>query len=290
MRSLNESATAEEIHSATVVHCGHRACLALRRSGGVASPVAGFEDAPYAEAGGEILWVGPRLPGMHPRAVIIASPAPRRTWIRFEGVPVQGWSGRLPRLTAATSASVGAAARTLAADISSAPAMGFGAWLVQEPLSFPLTLAAARLHRLARAFADDDAAAAFEASASLLGFGTGLTPSGDDLVGGALFARRWIAPEDVRWRNVGQRLMDLVPVRSHRLSAALFGDLARGESFSPLHDLAGALAADRRAPARVAARELVSIGHSSGWDMLTGFIIGATRRLRGDGSGEVLQA
>ena len=279
MRALDKSAIAEEIHTAPVVRCGHSACLALNRSGGLARPVAGFEDAPYAEACGEILWVGPRLPGMHPRAVITASPVPRRTWIRFKGVPARGWSGVLPLLTASMSARVGASARTLVADVSSPPPKGFGAWLAKEPLPFPLTLAATRLNRLARAFADDDAEAAFAASASLLGFGTGLTPSGDDLVGGALFARRWIAPEDVRWRNVGQRLMDLVPVRSHRLSAALFGDLVRGESFSQLHDLAIALAADLRAPALVAARELVNIGHSSGWDILTGFVIGADARV-----------
>jgi hypothetical protein len=281
LQSLKERAIADAMHTVKVVESGHLACLALRRSGGIANPVAGFEDAPYAEACGEILWVGPRLPGMHPRAVITASPVPRGATIRFEGVPERGWSGRLPRLTAAMRARVGAAGRALFEDIASSPPKGFGAWLAGQPLSFPLTLAAPRLHVLAQAFADDDAEAAFEASAGLLGFGTGLTPSGDDLVGGALFGRRWIALEEVRWRNVGQRLTDLVAERSHRLSAALFGDLARGESFSQLHDVAAALAADQRAAALAAARELVNVGHSSGWDMLAGFVIGVSGSRKG---------
>jgi hypothetical protein len=62
--------------------------------------------------------------------------------------------------------------------------------------------------------------------------------------------------------------------RSHAVSAALFDDLARGESFEPLHDIVDALAADDQAAALAAARALTAIGHSSGWDMFSGLVIG----------------
>jgi hypothetical protein len=57
----------------------------------------------------------------------------------------------------------------------------------------------------------------------------------------------------------------------------LFRDLAAGQSFAPLHRLAAILAAEASQKQAIdAARALVAIGHSSGWDMLTGFIIGVT--------------
>ncbi|MFN0317658.1 MAG: DUF2877 domain-containing protein, partial [Burkholderiales bacterium] len=113
------------------------------------------------------------------------------------------------------------------------------------------------------------------AAAGLLGFGTGLTPSGDDLVGASLFARRILGRWNERWQAVAEELAQLVERRSHRLSASLFRDLVRGQSFAPLHDLAVALVLREDERALHAARQLVSIGHSSGWDMLTGFILGA---------------
>ena len=62
--------------------------------------------------------------------------------------------------------------------------------------------------------------------------------------------------------------------RSHAMSAALFAGLARGRSFAPLHALATALQRGARGAALDAARRLVVLGHSSGWDMLTGFMLG----------------
>jgi hypothetical protein len=268
------------VHAAQIVTGGQLACLALERSGGVATPVAGFEDAPYAEASGEILWVGSRLPAMHPRAVITSRPVPRGLKLCFEAVPAHGWSPRLPLLDDSLVPRVIAKAARLRSAILSLPQKGFGAWLAGHPLPFPLSLAASRLSLLSQAYANDDAEAAFEASAAILGFGTGLTPSGDDLAGGALFGRQWIAPEDARWKAVGERLVALFAERSHRLSAALFHDLVRGQSFAPLHDLAQALAVGLEAEAFTAARTLVDIGHSSGWDMLTGFILGLTGNLQ----------
>jgi hypothetical protein len=55
----------------------------------------------------------------------------------------------------------------------------------------------------------------------------------------------------------------------------LLGDLLAGEGWAPLHDLARALAGDDETASRDAARHLTRLGHSSGWDLLAGFVAGA---------------
>jgi hypothetical protein len=146
--------------------------------------------------------------------------------------------------------------------------------------AFPLAAAAPRVHRLARALRDADAGAVYAAALPLLGLGAGLTPSGDDLVGAALFARRASAGAQAdadAWNDLALRLADAARTRSHAIGAALFRDLAAGESFGPLHELALSLRAGAGRDAVLgAARAVVAIGHSSGWEMLAGFILGIT--------------
>lgn len=127
---------------------------------------------------------------------------------------------------------------------------------------------------LRQAFERDDPGAALAPARSLLGAGGGLTPSGDDLVGGALFGRRLVAPRDGRWTSLAAQLRRDIRKRSHAISAALFAEISAGRSFAPLHDMADALAADNSVAALAAARKLAAIGHSSGWDMLAGFALG----------------
>ena len=52
-------------------------------------------------------------------------------------------------------------------------------------------------------------------------------------------------------------------------------DLIAGATFAPLHRLAAAIASGADSSYE-AAGELIAIGHSSGWDMLTGFLVALT--------------
>jgi hypothetical protein len=117
------------------------------------------------------------------------------------------------------------------------------------------------------------------ASRALLGLGGGLTPSGDDLVGGALFGRLLVAPDTARWRATGAELAGEALRASHAISAALLADLAAGASFAPLHATAEALACGDDGAAVESAGVLAALGHSSGWDMLTGLVVGITGSL-----------
>ncbi len=256
----------------TVLAIGAKARAALAASGGVARPLAAFPDAPYFDAAGEIVWVGSRLPAMHPRAVVTAEPVPRGAPARFGALPRESWSPGLPR---AARAAVGACARLAASAPSLGEPRGFGWLLAGGTPPFPLDLAVGRVRALAAAYRDDDPEAADRTSRALLGLGGGLTPSGDDLVGGALFGRRLVAGDARPWRALGERLAAEVTRASHAISAALFADLVAGASFAPLHELADALAAGDDGAARAAAGALAALGHSSGWDMLAGVLAGA---------------
>jgi hypothetical protein len=249
-----------------VLRIGERARAALARSGGVAAPLAGFAQTPYLEAAGEVVWVGARLPALHPRAVIVSQAPPRGVTLRFDGVPAHGWAPRLPNFDEQAAARVRYTARSL------------GPLLAGRRPGFPFDLARPWIEALADAYRRGDPDAVFDASVPLLGLGVGFTPSGDDLAGAALFGRRFVSSHGLRWQAAAKRLSREVAVRSHAVSAALFDDLARGRSFAPLHELAEALARGDQDGALAAARTLCDIGHSSGRDMLAGLMIGVAER------------
>jgi hypothetical protein len=256
----------------TVLAIGALASRALARSHGRAVPLAAFADSPYFDADGEIIWVGSQLPAMHPRAVMTAAPQPRGRPLRFADWPApEGGAAHATDVDRDVLAR--RAARLSAALIDAESPRGFGTLLAGRMPDFPLDGGVARVHGLAAAYTANDLDAVESATVALAGFGTGLTPSGDDLTGGALFARRAFDP-DPAWATLAERLVPAVAARTHAISAALFADLARGASFAPLHDCIGALARDDAAAALAAARTLARIGHSSGWDMLTGCFIG----------------
>ncbi len=258
-----------------VVEVGELARRALARSGGIASPLTELPTAPYFDAAGEIVWIGAKLPVLHPRAVVTTAAPHRGVALRLRPMPDRGWSAHLALLDVTAANRVRSAAQRLSRSVArSTAARGFGNLLTGRKPPFPLDLCALRVDNLIAAYALDDADRAVSASRALLGVGTGLTPSGDDLVGAALFGHRLVTGRSPGWDAAAAELSIRIKELSNAVSAALFSDLARGQSFAPLHALAEALVQDDDSAALRAACELSALGHSSGWDMLTGFIIG----------------
>ncbi len=257
---------------------GVLAQAALARSGAIARPLRGYPGAPYFEAAGEIVWVGARLPALHPRAIVTAGEPPLGEALRFDRLPEQAWSPpRMSRSRVPPRSQVVATATLLRAAMAGIHVRpGPGTSLMGANTVHPIEVTAQRVSALARAYAQDSANAVAEASLQLLGVGSGLTPSGDDLAGAALFGRRWLLPFDAAWEAAAAALSSAAGERSHPISAALVGDLAGGWSFAPLHALVEAIAAGDAAAAQTAASDLCSIGHSSGRDMLAGVLIGIT--------------
>lgn len=109
---------------------------------------------------------------------------------------------------------------------------------------------------------------------SLIGLGGGLTPSGDDFVCGFLAAVRacgWPELFEALSRDIQNNLALTGEVSSSMLRWMLLGYWP-----DPLLDLAEAIAAGFEREAMDALERLCDIGHSSGADIATGFLLGLT--------------
>jgi hypothetical protein len=123
-----------------------------------------------------------------------------------------------------------------------------------------------------------DTAGLLLAGERLVGLGEGLTPSGDDFLGGLLFTQRYLDPvyrrPSLDWGAVDAWLAES-RARTSAISYAILSDLARGHGPEPLHDMVCSITegASSDQIALHAAR-LTQIGRTSGWDMLAGAAVG----------------
>jgi hypothetical protein len=168
---------------------------AARRDGVVhARVLAALSASLYVDAAGEVLWIGAREATPHARAIHVAampegSEVGTRVSVAVPGGLIAWRPADGPATAEAATALRRGAARLAARASTLGPPRGFGGWLAGAPLAFPLQAAGGRADTLARACAADDPPRAAEAATALLGLGPGMTPAGDDFVGGAFFAR-----------------------------------------------------------------------------------------------------
>ena len=253
---------------------------------GSASVVAALSRSLYLEVAGELVWLGGPGATLHGRAIVAAElpdvDGAERIDTSFDLGTAREWRPRDVPSTVTAEGLAGHGRRTLGMiDRLGAPD-GFGMLLIARRPDFPLDRAADDARAFLAACAADDPAASGAIAQRLIGLGPGLTPAGDDLIGGAFFARRMVAPaagSAPAWRQAAARVRTGAGERTHRIRAVLLGDLLDGEGYAPLHDLAGARARGDVGAALDDAARLIRIGHSSGWDILTGFL-GALVALR----------
>ena len=104
---------------------------------------------------------------------------------------------------------------------------------------------------------------------TLIGLGPGLTPSGDDYLGGVLIALHYFGRRPQAqglWRWLEPRL-----ARTSAISGAHLAAAAAGEGHEALHRCLDALCT--RAPDWIAVlAALDGVGHCSGWDSLAGVV------------------
>lgn len=132
---------------------------------------------------------------------------------------------------------------------------------------------------LARACLVQDLAQVVRIGRELVGLGSGLTPSGDDFLGGLLFAVHFLKrayPTDFPERQ--EPIFDLIDwaeTQTHPISRTILSDLALGHGPEPLHDLIAALFSGQNLSRIMASVvRLVKIGHDTGWDILAGMLTG----------------
>jgi hypothetical protein len=139
-----------------------------------------------------------------------------------------------------------------------------------------------RLSAVVRAFSEGGDA---RGSASLVGLGVGLTPSGDDVLVGALAALDLVSECSPAAMPLRRELVAALPVpleaRTTRLSAQMLRAAADGLYAEPVLDLLHALAGEGASPAHVehTAAALARLGHRSGRDMLLGIAAALSRTI-----------
>lgn len=255
--------------------CGALAHRALLACNGVTRPLKGFEATSFRLAGNELVWIGVNAP-LHPRAALVDATVIESAEMCLDVKSAQVHAAKtvggqqLPSVDALQTLT----RATLRLVQFEKPA-GFGQLLAAQALPFPLSHRRDAAVTLAQACGDDNADAFSASAIRLLGVGSGLTPSGDDFVGGALFAQRAFGVTGgtaaTAWNDARDSIVSAAPTRTHVISSTLLHDLARGESYAALHALASALTHDDENALLDAMRAVVTIGHSSGWDMLAGF-------------------
>lgn len=111
-----------------------------------------------------------------------------------------------------------------------------------------------------------------EAVAGLIGLGPGLTPSGDDLLGGAMIALHALGRKEIA-AQLARIVLPRARVRTGTVSRAHLACAAGGEGSEALHDAISALSIekDERRPGWL--DRIDAIGATSGWDALAGVFL-----------------
>jgi hypothetical protein len=130
-----------------------------------------------------------------------------------------------------------------------------------------------------RACRQRDFSGILEKGKGLIGLGPGLTPSGDDFMGGLLFSALILKnffPEAFSWnQECMTEFLSEAQSRTHPLSFVFLSDFASGHAPAPLGEVMNYLLQGRdfeRAASAVV--QLLRFGHSTGGDMLSGLLTG----------------
>lgn len=149
----------------------------------------------------------------------------------------------------------------------------------EEQIANPLVRAAiGPIAATSRACRDGDAVRVTRVGRELVGLGPGLTPSGDDFVGGLLFAAYYLKaayPGTIAWDRASiDDFLGWARDKTNVISYAILRDHANGHGVDALHSVFAALAQGAEmGEVRARVGRLVAIGSTSGWDMLAGLIV-----------------
>ncbi len=111
----------------------------------------------------------------------------------------------------------------------------------------------------------------FDGAHTLLGLGPGLTPSGDDFVGGIMIALHIAGHSEISdqlWRSVSA----VAGERTHQIARAHLEGASKGMGSAAVHQLLNAVLAGRNGDHAELIKDIDQLGHTSGWDIIAGAI------------------
>jgi hypothetical protein len=298
---MTKSASSELRRNITQMGALAQRCLAPGEHGTVLAVLSG---AVYLHTSSrEILWLASEDTPMHRRCARLVDSLPRPKAgapfyvdecglkigprVVLDGATASLWqpcpinSGEVVRLD-----KLPGRVRALASIVDCAEAPGLGRFIPEIAFAAPESVSAAqdpvllRVKSLVLGAADAFRTGRGKRAAlcvdALVGLGAGLTPSGDDFLGGLMFGANAL-----RSAYPNARFFDLaVPSetyrsRTHPISWALLDDHTKGHAIAPLHLIVnGILEGASMAVIRPAVQKLVRVGHSTGWDMLADLFAG----------------
>jgi hypothetical protein len=135
------------------------------------------------------------------------------------------------------------------------------------------------IKHIARACLTRDIDGIFKHGEEMIGLGEGLTPSGDDFIGGLLFCIRKLQDLYKLYHpSVFSKLeefLERLKSRTNLISYTMLKDHANGYASETLHTfIYELLSGHDRVHLRYLGSELIQIGHSTGWDILAGVMTG----------------
>jgi hypothetical protein len=244
--------------------------------GGNAAVIARFERSAYVRAAnGQLACIGGDGLGLGPLNALTTAAEFERAGLAIGArVCLDAGAATLwqPRGFAAPPAGSGTALATLASAMATVPPRGLADSGTEDPVA---RRAGKGLAALTAWVAAGGGELPDEVGGSI-GLGSGLTPAGDDALGGAMIALRGFGRRALADR-LASYVLPLAADRTSAISAAHLEAAADGEGAAALHDTLAAVATGDAAAASDGLRRLDRIGHSSGWDALAG----AAAALRG---------
>ncbi len=220
--------------------------------------IQGFESTDYAYFEGRIVWVGDDAAVRHPRNY---------------------WNPWQPSTKTYSAALLQAGARLCLKQMEASESPnGLLAWLTNRELAFPLHHGKARFDAVQSALQAKDIKSFEAAALRVIGLGQGLTPSGDDLLGGIFLALahrphpKWLLGLPALQAN----LEKACEASTNPISAALLANNMAGVSFGELHDMLDALESNDSRHIENSREALLSLGSSSGSDLLAGLLLALT--------------
>ena len=243
-------------------------------AGGGGEICAVFQRSLYLRCSGErYACLGDRSVGRGPLNAIVSGPLESRSllagdWLAVSAAGARLWRPEPIKLHSRQPALAARIAALLRAAAARIPNEGLGGAIVHRssPLIKRARPALAALERWLR---DAGTAQVSPQAEALIGLGPGLTPSGDDYLGGMLVALRALGRHrraDALWAWLEPRAQSRTPA----ISRAHLHAAAAGEAHEALHGCLRALLDTRPAQWKRRLDRLDCVGHCSGWDALAG--------------------
>ena len=145
-------------------------------------------------------------------------------------------------------------------------------WSTTDNIGYVGTKLAESAQQLYRGIVSSNIQKIYVSAANMAGLGVGLTPSGDDFLIGVMYALWAIfdRKDAARWSRT---IADAASCRTTMLSGAMLQESANGHASEHWHALVDVLCKENVTDVTRACLDILSLGHTSGADMLAGFLL-----------------